>query len=281
MKNSFRLIVVLLFIVLCANVFGQSKSYSFDVKKSGTGKQAVIFIPGFGCSAAVWDETKARFEKDHTCYALTMPGFAGVPPETDPTFNKWKTQIADFIKASKIEKPIIVGHSMGGALALAIAADYPDLPSKIVVVDALPYLAGLMNPNAKPEANNDCTPIINQMISLSDEQFVQMQTSAIASMIADTGSRDKVVGWNTRSDRKTYGAMYCDFLNTDLRDTVSTIKCPSLILLESNFASFKPAIESQYSKLKNARFEYATKGLHFIMYDDADWYLTQLITFID
>ena len=74
--------------------------------------------------------------------------------------------------------------------------------------------------------------------------------------------------------------MYCDFSNTDLRQNIGNVKCPVLILLESNFANFKPAINDQYKNLKTAQLQYATKGLHFIMYDDFDWYKNQLANFI-
>ncbi len=59
-----------------------------------------------------------------------------------------------------------------------------------------------------------------------------------------------------------------------------TIKCPSLILLEAYFKNVKPAIEEQYKNLKNANVQYADKGLHFIMYDDKEWYFKQLNNFL-
>jgi pimeloyl-ACP methyl ester carboxylesterase len=103
----------------------------------------IIFIPGFASSGEVWNETKVAFEKEYTCYTLTMAGFAGVKPQPNPSFENWEDEIANYIKTNKIEKPILIGHSMGGGLALAIAADYPELIGKIVVVDALPCLSGL------------------------------------------------------------------------------------------------------------------------------------------
>lgn len=74
--------------------------------------------------------------------------------------------------------------------------------------------------------------------------------------------------------------MYCDFSNTDLREKISNIKCPNLILLESYFAYMKPNIEAQYKNLPGSNLQYASKGLHFIMYDDTDWYLMQLDKFL-
>ncbi|MFT7352674.1 MAG: pimeloyl-ACP methyl ester carboxylesterase, partial [Flavobacterium sp.] len=67
----------------------------------------------------------------------------------------------------------------------------------------------------------------------------------------------------------------------DLRKKIENIKCPSLILLEDSFKTIKPAIKEQYKKLKNANLQYSTKGLHFIMYDDKEWYLNQLNNFLN
>lgn len=278
--KKYILIIALLFSALCVNVFAQTKSYPFEVIKTGKGKQSIIFIPGFASSGEVWNETKAVFEKDFTCYTLTMAGFAGVKPQPNPSFENWKAGIATYIKDNKIEKPILVGHSMGGGLALAIASDYPDLIGKIVVVDALPCLAALSDPSFKSKENNDCSPMVTQMAAMNETQFYDMQKQTMPRLLQDSSKLEMVVDWSVKSDRKTFSEVYCDFFNIDLRERISAIKCPSLILLESYFINLKPAIEGQYEKLKTAKFQYADKGLHFIMYDDKEWYLAQLNNFI-
>lgn len=278
-KITFLLIILLFFAAVC-NIFGQEKTYPFEVKKSGKGKQSLILIPGFASSGDVWNETTAKFDKDFTCYTLTMAGFAGAKPDADASFKDWEKGIATYIKNNKIEKPVIIGHSMGGGLAMAIAADYPELVGKIVIVDTLPCLAALSNPNFTSRENNDCSPIINKFIAMTDEQFLQMQAQSIPRLLADTSMQDTVIGWSMKSDRKTFAKMYCDFSNTDLRETLKNIQCPSLALLESYFALMKPAIEAQYAHLKNATYQYSTKGLHFIMYDDKEWYFNQLNNFL-
>lgn len=278
--KKYILITALMFSVLCLNVSAQSQSYPFEVVKTGKGKQAILFIPGFASSGDVWNETKVSFEKDFTCYTFTMAGFAGIKPQPSPSFENWKNEIANYIKTNKIEKPILIGHSMGGGLALAIAADYPELIGKIIVVDALPALSALMNPSFKSIENNDCSTTVNQITAMSESQFYDMQKMGILRLVENTSKQDLIVDWSVKSDRKTFAAMYCDFSNTDLRDKISTIKCPALILLEAYFVNLKPAIEEQYKNLKGAHLLYANKGLHFIMYDDAAWYLEQLNNFI-
>ncbi|KMQ59579.1 alpha/beta hydrolase [Chryseobacterium angstadtii] len=280
MKKYRILLILLLVFAAACNIFGQAKAYPFEVKKSGTGSQSIIFIPGFASSGEVWNDTTAKFEKNFVCYVLTMKGFAGVPPAANADFKSWEKEIAAYIQDQKIEKPIIIGHSMGGGLAMALAADYPELIDKIVVVDALPCLAALSDPNFKSKENNDCTSTINALKTMNDEQFKQMQTSTIPRLVADLSMQETVIGWSMKSDRTTFAKMYCDFSNTDLREKIKHIQCPALVLLESYFVNFKPAIENQYKNLKTADMRYASKGLHFIMYDDKEWYLDQLNNFL-
>ncbi len=278
MRNSL-IFFFLLFSV--TTMYSQKQAtYPFNVAKSGTGSQSIIFIPGFASSGAVWDATVAIHGKNYTCYVLTMAGFAGVEPREVPTFNHWKSRIADFIKNEHIEKPIIIGHSMGGGLALAIAADYPDLVSKIVVVDALPCLAALTNPNFKQQDNIDCTASIAQMTAMSNDQFYEMQKSAIPQLTTSLEMAETIVGWSVKSDRETFAQMYCDFFNTDLREKLKSIQSPSLILLESYFKYFKPGVEEQYKNLKTANLQFADRGLHFVMYDDKEWYDNQLMHYL-
>lgn len=275
MKNALLTSIgILLYIVTFA------QEYPFSVIKSGQGKQTIIFIPGFASSGDVWNETVDALKTNYTCHVLTMAGFAGEKPEDNPTFENWKDQIATYIANEKIDKPIIIGHSMGGGLALAIASDYPDLPGKILVVDALPCLMALTQPDFKSNPDNDCSEMIDQITNMDEDQFNQMQTMSVGRLSDNESKHDEIIKWSLSSDRETFAKMYCDFSNTDLRKRIEHITAPSLILFEPFFKNMETAINEQYKNLDHAQMEYANKGLHFVMYDDTDWYLNQVKAFI-
>lgn len=261
-------------------IYGKDNTYLFEVEITGSGDQSIIFIPGFSCSGDVWNETIINYKDNFTCYVLTMAGFAGASPKSNPTFAGWENSIAEYIKDNNIDKPIVIGHSMGGGLAMALAADYPDLIGKIIVVDALPCLSAIMDPSFKSKDNTDCSEIVKSITSATEEEFYAMQKRNIPMLLSDTTKSELVISWSVKSDRTTFAEMFCDFSNTDLRERISNIKCPALILLESNFVNFKSGIEEQYKNLKTADLQYADKGLHFIMYDDKEWYDNQLKNFI-
>lgn len=271
---------VLSLAMLLVSLYVFTQDYSFSITKSGKGEQAIIFIPGFACSGDVWKETVMELQGGYTCYVLTMAGFSGIPPEENPSFESWKIQIAEFIKNERIEKPILVGHSMGGGLALAIAADLPHLLRKIVVVDALPCLMALTNPHFKSVPDYDCSGITNQITTMGEEAFAQMQRISVASLTIDSLKFGEIVNWSLMSDRNTFAKMYCDFSNTDLRERIKNIRIPSLVLLESNFKNIETAIVNQYRNLSTVQLKYADKGLHFVMFDDKEWFVNQVGEFI-
>jgi pimeloyl-ACP methyl ester carboxylesterase len=272
--------IIIPFIFLLSQFLVQAQDFPFEIKKIGDGQRNLIFIPGFASSSDVFLETVEKLKGEHTCYLLTMPGFAGVAPQENPTFKLWKEQIAQFIQQKNIESPVIIGHSMGGGLAMAIAADYPDLIKKIVVVDALPSLAALSNPSFQSVKDKDCTSEIKQIVKMSDSAFIKMQKQASSQLTTQPEKAKIILQWSLKSDRNTFGKIYCDFFNTDLREKISSIKCPVLVQLESYFVNFDEAIQLQYNNLKNKKIVYANKGLHFIMYDDPRWYFETLNEFL-
>src|ERR1035438_697514 len=144
-----RKLVLLSFMIVCSlwrtSLCAQKvmANPSFAVEKIGAGRP-MILIPGLFCSGHVWDETVEHFKDKFTCYEITLPGFAGQPPiSSDSLLVVVARQLADFIQQNKLEKPIIVGHSLGGSLALQLGVMYPTLPGALVIVSSAPFLPGL------------------------------------------------------------------------------------------------------------------------------------------
>ncbi|WP_448606968.1 hypothetical protein [Paenimyroides ceti] len=76
-----------------APVWAQTIDVPFEIKKTGTGNQSLIFISGFASSGDVWKATTAHFETEFTCYTFKMAGFAGIKPQKDPSFEKLKNYL--------------------------------------------------------------------------------------------------------------------------------------------------------------------------------------------
>lgn len=267
------------FILLNQLLSAQLSTFGLKVDKSGSGDQSIVFIPGLACSGDVWNSTKKKLKKEYACYVLTMPGFVGVKPLPDASFKTFENLIAKFIQENNIQKPIVIGHSLGASLAMALASDYPELVSKLIVVDAVPFLLALHDSTAHPNTS-ECAAEIDQTMRLTRDEFYKQMKQSAWRLVSDTTAQKDVVDWAVRSDRMTFAKLFCDLTNTDLRGYLGNIKCPALILLQPYFMDYKDGVVEQFKVLQQKKIGYSSTGLHFIMYDNFDWYISELVSFL-
>ena len=126
---------------------------AFTVDVTGQGRP-LILIPGLASSGEVWQGTVARLcgpKTGRACHVLTLAGFAGVAPIEGDLLAQAEQQLADYISTQKLGRPAIIGHSLGGFLALKMAIDHPAQTGKLLIVDSLPALGATQMPGATPE----------------------------------------------------------------------------------------------------------------------------------
>jgi pimeloyl-ACP methyl ester carboxylesterase len=264
-----------------------AKPPSFHVEVTGHG-QPMILIPGFASSGKTWDSTVAHFKDRYECHVLTLAGFAGEPRIEAPFLETVRYDLAAYIRQNKMNKPVIVGHSLGGVLALWLAEKEPGLVGPLVIVDSLPFLAAIMNPAASAETAKAQAEQMRKMYSgPPTEQTEKMGEMAVKGMVSSPADFEMIMGWSRKSDRVAMGDAMYDMMTTDLRGDLDKISSPSLVLgtwiaykqyatreqVEKNF-------RTQYAKLKNYDFVLSDKARHFVMLDDPDGFFQALDHFL-
>jgi pimeloyl-ACP methyl ester carboxylesterase len=93
------------------------------VEHRGTpGRTPIVFIPALFCGAWQWEREIAALSDRYDIYALTLPGFDGRPRDTGgDLMNRAASDLSRLIKIHRIDRPIVVGHSLGGTLAVLFA----------------------------------------------------------------------------------------------------------------------------------------------------------------
>ena len=287
MKKSILLFIEFIFL---ANSFLSAQNYSFRIDISGEGTP-VVLIPGFTCDGQVWDNTVDVLSANYQCHVLTLPGFSNQPAiEFEETYLPViADEIVKYIQEKELESPILIGHSLGGMLGLDIAIDNPELLSKLVIVDAFPFLAAAQNPMAtvesmKPFAENMKTSYLNQ----NEEMYKSQIKMALESMIGTKDSIPVALNWGMTSDRKTAAQAMYDLYTTDLRDQLNKIKSPTLVL--GAWVAYKDygvteemitqTFNTQYSSLENVQIKLSNKGRHFLMWDDPEFTHGEIKSFL-
>lgn len=275
-----------LVLCLCAPAFAQTAHPSFDVKVTGRGP-GIILIPGLLSAGEVWDTTVDRYKDRYTLHVLTLAGFGGPVPVGAPFLSRVRDEAIQYARQQKLQKPVIIGHSLGGFLAFWIGATAPGLAGGIVAIDGVPFLPALANPAASVESTkSQAEQIKNIYASLSTEQLVMQSRMGLATMITAPADVDRALAWVAKSDGKTTGLAVAEIMATDLRNDVAAITVPTLLIgaLGGAPEAMRPAMaksyESQVSRIKSVRVVMAEKARHFIMFDDPSFLFSTLDAFL-
>jgi len=97
-------------------------SYSIE----GQGK-TILFIHGFCETKEIWHYFKNYFTNSYQVLCIDLPGFGGsIGLEKNTSIEAMSGALHDTLQHLNIEKPVLVGHSLGGYVALAYAEQYPN-----------------------------------------------------------------------------------------------------------------------------------------------------------
>jgi pimeloyl-ACP methyl ester carboxylesterase len=108
-------------------------------RKFGNAGNNVIILHGlYGCSDN-WVSVAKCLSLTNNVFAVDLRNHGRSPHSDEHSYEAMCSDLAEFIDRNKIEKPVVMGHSMGGRCTALFAKQYPDLPSKIVIVDISPF----------------------------------------------------------------------------------------------------------------------------------------------
>lgn len=263
--------------VISLSLTAQNKA--FEVKISGAG-EPILFFPGFACPGDVWKDIVSEVSKTNTCYVFTFAGFGNVPAIDKPWLPKIKEDISQYIIENRLQKATIIGHSLGGTLGLWLASEAPFDFKKVIVVDALASTGALMIPDFDSETIVYDSPLNQKLLDMDAKSFETMVDQMVPGMSLNKDKHELIKAWILNTDRKTYVYGYTDLLKLDLRDALANITVPVTILAATQpygEENVKKTYAGQYKNLDKYTIKYATASAHFIMFDQPDWLLTNII----
>jgi non-heme chloroperoxidase len=117
------------------------KGVPLEVLDWGGSEKPVVLLAGGGNTAHVFDDFAPKLASDHHVYGITRRGFgsSGFSPSDHP-LDRLGDDVLAVIDALKLERPVLVGHSIAGAEMSAVAASHPDRIAGVVYLEAAyPY----------------------------------------------------------------------------------------------------------------------------------------------
>ena len=280
----FVLLLTALLLVFAAPADAAESRFSVTVEGKGAD---VIMIPGLMSSRSVWDGAVASLGGKYRVHRIQIGGFAGEPVGANgdgPLLAALVEELAAYIRQEKLDRPAIVGHSMGGFLGLMLAERHPQLVGKLMIVDALPFYSMLMSPDAtaasvEPQAAAFRTAIGN----MSDEAFRAQQAGTVASLVASAAARPALLEQSVRSDRRVVGQVIYEVMTGDMRASLPRVGTPTTVVYATNAFATAERVGPLYGAYKaapNAKLVAVADSFHFVMLDQPERFAAILGDFL-
>ncbi|MEQ1784811.1 MAG: alpha/beta hydrolase [Hyphomonadaceae bacterium] len=248
----------------------------FTVSVEGAGR-GVVFIHGLGASPECWEEAGELLPgvRKHTIH---MRGFAGLAPSAfrDPmNFMKPTADaLAGYIRTLKAGPVAVVGHSMGGIVALMLARDHADVVDRLMVVDVPAYFSVLINPFATassmaPFAQHSRRSYVERS-KLDLHEDIRRTTEKL---VRDPGHMERIVKWGVTSDRQTTADVMAEVMVTDLRGDLQRIVAPVDVIYTwdrttpASKLGLDQVYASSYAGLRDGRRHRIDDARHYVMFD--------------
>lgn len=254
---------------------------TLKMERHGDHGRPVILIPGLQGGPWVWQQTIAQLQKNHVVYAVTLAGFDGMPAPVDGgnLFDRADASLLQFIEQHTIDKPVLVGHSLGGTLALRFAGEHPDLVSGVVAVDGLPIFPGMERVSAE-QRQAMAGQMRSTMAASTPEQFQAQSLGYMQKIgVIDPLVAARYAPMNARSDIKASAQYMAEDLAFDGRAGLKNAHVPILEISPYNAPDFSvpPMVMSEAQKVAyyqsllanapNAKVLSISPSRHFVMLD--------------
>jgi pimeloyl-ACP methyl ester carboxylesterase len=256
----------------------------FSVSVSGEGRD-IILIPGLGSAADTWTGTVAHLS-GYRVHVLNLAGFAGEPAGANATGDVLVPSVEAidaYIKANHLDHPVVVGHSMGGLMALMLAKAHPEDAGKLVIADALPYIGVIFNPAATvPMVEPQAAAMRDGMIATPADAFAAQQAAGMARMVTSPDDVKRVAQWSVDSDRRVFAESLYEDMTTDLRPDLGQITTPAVVIFPVSAAAGQDPAQTeafykmQYANMPKVSFARIDNSLHFMMLDQPDAFYAAL-----
>jgi len=251
----------------------------------------IVLIPGLSTPRSVWEGAVPELARDHRVILVQVNGFAGDDPGANLKGAVLEGIVEDlhgYIASKHLKHVRIIGHSMGGLAALMFARAHPDEVDRVMVVDALPFFAVLIDPDAtvdtvRPTAEMMRTKIASAYGKPADPAMIEANVKSLA---LKPESIARMKQWAAAADpRVTAEALYED-LTTDIRPQLVGITTPVTLIVPWTDKSFGEErtlafYKRQYATLPSVTFVGIGNAGHFVMLDQPESFAVAVRNFVN
>jgi pimeloyl-ACP methyl ester carboxylesterase len=215
------------------------KQIQIAYTETGSGSKTLLFIHGLANFKGVWKSNILELSKTHRCIAIDLPG-NGHSSSGDYKYSMffYAECVKQFIDKMNLTNVILVGHSMGGQIALLLSLRYPHLIDKLVLIAAsgLEYFSEMdkMMVNQSMQMTQMFYSNEQSLESAIHTSFYNFDKLSINTLIKD--AKEFIPIHSSGKWQKMVKHSISAMLNEQVQQFLPTIKLPTLIIFGDNDA---------------------------------------------
>jgi len=232
------------------------------------GRRSLVFIHGSGADHRIWIKQYAKLQNEFNIAVIDLPGHGQSEGKGEQEVSLYVERVRTFLDSLTVEKPVLIGHSLGAAISLVFAIQYGKMLSGIV-----PVGGGARMP-------------VNEVILKGLKTDPEFVITLVAKIAVSRENRERLSRTLTEGlSRISPDVLYNDFLacnRLDISGEVSRIGVPTLIICGADDKMTPPEF-SQFLRdnIPGAQLSLIEKAGHMVMLENADAFNKSLRDFVD
>lgn len=265
------------------------RSQRIAVTTRGRGPD-VILIPGLASTAEVWRGVADRLAGQRRLHLVSVRGFGDLAPGANASgavMAAIAAEVRRYITEAGLQRPAVIGHSMGGQVGLRVAADAGSGVGRVMVVDSSPFFPALISPQATVGDVEPIAQLAFQAIHFLGDEALRSRGRQMGLELG--GATDAVfgtLGWQG-GDRRVLAQSLYEVMTVDLRRRLPDITAPVTVVYgwSADQASPRSRTDSlfrgAYARLRTlAAFVPIEGAEHMVMIDQPTRFMAAVNRFL-
>lgn len=238
------------------------------MEREGSKEKVLVFLHYFGGSAQSWKWVIEQLSSDYRCIAISFPGFGKLAPLEKPSIQGFADHVRKELEALGLISCVLVGHSMGGKIAVEIAADtFGKTVQQLILVAPSP-------PTTEPMPKEEKERMLHHP---NREEALRTVLGAVKRPLEEDKTK-LAVDTQLLIDEATWRWWLLEGMDDSIYEKAVLLDLPVTVLASEDDPVITPQVirERVMKVLKQARL-INTRGVgHLIPLEDPDWVAAQI-----
>ena len=207
-----------------------------NILEQGSGPLTLVFMHYFGGSVQEWPVVMSQLSAQYRCIAIDLRGHGDSDaPTTDYAVDDMADDVADLLRIRNVENFVLLGHSMSGKVALALASRQPAGLQSLLLVSPSP-------PVPEPIPDDERQKLLTQH---GQESAAEQMLKNITMVPVSKTVQEQIIADDLRTAESAWNAWLSKGSKEDISARMKSINVPVAIIVGSEDRALPPDVQTQ------------------------------------